>query len=206
MTWALLIGVPSTSRATPPDATQLVAHLKRTPPARTAYAEVRFSGLFDRPLILHGEMEYLGPGRLTKRVDAPYRERTSIADGQAISQRGEQPQRTLSLAQIPELETFLRGFSALLGGDAATLARDFTLQASGTQARWQLLLKPIDVRLARRIESIRVDGAQTEPLCFRTREADGDESVLLVGTLADATLPVRVSPQQVDALCRGIAR
>ena len=192
------------SHATPPDAAQLVARLKRDVPARTAYTEVRFSGMLDRPLILRGEMEYLGNGKLAKRVDAPYHEQTTVENGTATMQRGDKPGRSISLAQIPELESFLRGFSALLGGDVDTLARDFTLDATGGDARWQITLKPRDARLARRVESIRVDGAGNEPLCFRTHEADGDDSALLVGPLAAATLAPRVSTMQVDALCRGV--
>ncbi len=203
-----LMLAPATRAAAPEptSAAHIVAALKREVGASTAYSEVRFSGLLDRPLILRGEMQYLGPGRLAKRVDTPYHERTTVEDGSATLQRGERPVRRLELAQVPELDTFLRGFSALLGGDAAALSRDFTLRASGDAARWQLELTPRDARLARRIASIRVDGAGSEPSCFRTREADGDESVLLVGPLAATPLPVRVSPQRLDALCRGIER
>ncbi len=173
-------------------------------PARTRYTELRFSGLLDRPLVLHGELEYTGPGRLGKRVDAPYHETVTIADGTATVQRGDRAKRTFALGQAPELEGFLRGFSALLGGDSATLARDFVFSASGTPARWQLSLKPRDRRLERRISEIEVDGSGDMPRCFRTREADGDLAVLLVDTLADADLPPRPSPAQLDALCRGL--
>lgn len=174
-------------------------------PARTAYTEVRFSGMLDRPLILHGELEYLGPGKLGKRVDTPYKEQTTIADGSANVQRGDRAPRTFSLAQAPELEGFLRGFSALLGGDAQALQRDFELTASGNPAHWQLQLKPRDERLVRRISAIEVDGANDVPRCFRTHEADGDLDVLLVDALADAKLTTRPSPAQIDALCRGAA-
>lgn len=207
---SLLLSAPMLLRATPPDGAldpaQLVATLKRSVPARTAYVEVRYSGLLERPLILRGEMEYLGPGRLAKRVDAPYHEQTAIADGRASLRRGDKPERSLPLTQIPELDSFLRGFSALLGGDAAALARDFALTASGSSTRWQLLLKPRDARLARRVTSLRVDGSGSEPWCFRTEDADGDVGFLLVGPLAASTLSPRVSSMQVDALCRGIAR
>ena len=43
----------------------------------------------------------------------------TIADGEASVQRGDKPARKFSLSQAPELEGFLRGFAALLGGDAA---------------------------------------------------------------------------------------
>jgi hypothetical protein len=185
------------------DAATLVAGLKRIVPARTAYTEVRFSGLLDRPLILRGELEYLGPGKLGKRVDTPYREQVTVADGSATVKRGERAPRTFSLGQAPELDGFLRGFAALLGGDAAALARDFELGASGAVTNWQLSLKPRDRRLVQRISAIEVYGADNTPRCFRTHEADGDVSVLLVDTLAAAKLPSRPSQPQIDALCRG---
>ena len=186
------------------DAATLIASLRRAVPSRTAYTEIRFSGLLDRPLILHGELEYLGPAQLGKRVDSPYREHTTIANGEATVRRGERAPRTFSLSQAPELEGFLRGFAALLGGDAATLARDFELVVSGVAANWQIMLKPRDSRLARRISAIEVDGANRTPRCFRTRDADGDISILLVDTLAATHLPTRPSQPQIDALCRGI--
>jgi hypothetical protein len=208
----VLLLSPLPSRATPPDATPaaaldpatLVIALKRDVPARTAYTEVRFSGLLERPLILRGELEYLGPGQLGKRVDEPYREQTRVANGEASVQRGTRAARTFSLSQAPELEGFLRGFAALLGGDADMLARDFTLTASGNTANWRLSLKPRDARLARRVSAIEVDGSAVTPRCFRTLEADGDLGVLLVDTLASAKLPARPSQPQVEALCRGV--
>ena len=205
MIW-LALPCPAAPRETAPpapDAKALVASLARVAPARTAYTEVRFSSLLERPLILRGELEYLGPGKLGKRVDTPYREQTRIADGEAIVQRGERAPRTFSLGQAPELEGFLRGFAALLGGDADALARDFDLSSSITANGWQLRLKPRDSRLARRILAIEVDGAGNAPRCFLTRDADGDVSVLLVDALAGVKLPARPSQAQIDALCRG---
>jgi hypothetical protein len=187
------------------DAHALVASLKRAAPAKTPFAEVRFSGLLDRPLILRGELEYDGPGKLARRVESPYREAMTIADGQASVQRGDKPARTFSLTQAPELEGFLRGFAALLGGDADTLARDFTISASGNQKAWQLKLVPRDDRLAKRMTSIEVDGAGDAARCFHTNEADGDVNVLLVESLATAKIPVRPTPPMIDALCRGIS-
>lgn len=191
------------SPESPIDAQAIVAGLERAPPARTAFTEVRYSGLLERPLILHGELEYLGPGRLGRRVDQPYQEQTTIADGSATVRRGERAPRTFSLGQAPELEGFLRGFSALLGGDADGLRRDFTLSASGDAANWRLQLKPRDSRLARRVRAIDVDGAHGTPRCFRTQEGDDDLVILLVDTLAATPLGARPGRSELDALCRG---
>lgn len=199
-----LAAPPENTAAVDTAAAARVATLKRPTPARTAYTEVRFSGLLDRPLILRGELEYLGPGQLGKRVDSPYREQTTVADGEAQVQRSDGEPRRFSLSQAPELEGFLRGFAALLGGDAEALQRDFALTSSGTDAHWRLTLKPRDARLARRITGIDVDGTGSTPRCFRTRDADGDVGVLLVDTLAQVKIPTRPSQPQIDALCRGI--
>lgn len=185
------------------DAGQLVAALKRDAPARTAYTEVKFSNLFERPLILRGELEYLGPGRLGKRVDSPYQEQTTIANGQASVQRGEAQPRHFDLSRAPGLDGFLRGFAALLGGDAAALRQDFTLSTDGDTAHWRLTLKPRDRGMARRVKAIEVDGSGNAARCFRTREADDDTSVLLVGALAESKLPSRPTPGAIAMLCRG---
>jgi hypothetical protein len=196
------VAAPAESGA---DAQAIVAGLRRDVPARTAFSEVRFSSLLERPLILHGELEYRGPGKLSRNVKSPYVEHMTIDDGQASVQRGDRPARTFSLSQAPELEGFLRGFAALLGGDAAALAREFTLTAGGDANAWHLKLTPRDDRLARRITALEVDGAGKSARCFHTLEADGDVNVLLVESLADAKLPNRPTPPMIDALCRGIA-
>jgi hypothetical protein len=194
---------PFTSASAQVDPVALVAGLERPLPARTAYTEVRFQQMLERPLVVRGELEYLGPGRLGKRVDAPYREVTTIADGQVKVQRGERKPRGIALGQIPELEGFLRGFSALLGGDAVTLARDFELATTGSDARWRLTLVPKDARLKRRIAAIEVDGAAKAARCFTVRDADGDSSVMLVEALAATELPKPLTAHNLDIVCRG---
>ncbi|MGH7747250.1 MAG: LolA-related protein, partial [Candidatus Dormibacteria bacterium] len=189
--------------AAEPDAAALVAGLRQAAPARTAYTEVRFSSLLDRPLVLRGELTYPGPGRLGKRVDTPYREDTTIADGEVTVVRGARKPRHFSLSQAPELEGFLHGFLALLGGDANALAAKFTIAASGDATRWQLTLIPRDARLRRPVATIEVDGSGSHARCFVTREAGDDANVLLVGDLAAAKLLKPLTPASLATLCRG---
>jgi hypothetical protein len=202
---------PNPSRAAPeeapaaaPSAQALIAGLKRVAPARTRFSEVRFSSLLERPLVVHGELEYDGPGKLSRSVDAPYVEHMTIENDEASVQRGDRPVRKFPLSQAPELEGFLRGFAALLGGDVELLQHDFALLASGTQSAWHLKLTPRDERLAKRVTALEVDGTGTSARCFRTIEADGDVNVMLVESLAEAKLPTRPTPPMVDALCRGV--
>src|SRR5690606_21870903 len=111
--------LPMAASAAPPDApdaARIVASLRRELPARTPFVEVRWSSLLDRPLVLRGELEYAGPGHLSRRVDAPYREEMTVAGGEASVQRGDREARTFPLGQAPEREGFLRGFQWLRGG------------------------------------------------------------------------------------------
>jgi hypothetical protein len=201
----LLITLGSLAGAAEPDAVQLVSALKRELPARTPYTEVRFAAMLDRPLVVRGELEYLGPGKLGKRVDTPYKETTTIAGGQVSVRRGEGTPRQISLGQIPELEGFLRGFSALLGGDAAALARDFELETRGDATRWHLTLTPKDARLKRRVAAIEVDGAAAGARCFAIVDADGDANIMLVEAMATVDLPKPLTRHNVEVTCRNAA-
>lgn len=170
-------------------------------PADTAYAEVRFVRMLKRPLVLRGELHYGGPGQLGKRVDAPYRETTTIAGDDVRVQREGKGERTFSLERAPALGVLLSGFSALLGGDAQALHRDFAVQATRRGEDWRLVLTPRSPSLAQQLAAMIVDGRGGEPRCFSLREADGDASTMLLGDLARADLGAAPTPEAVGQLC-----
>ena len=199
----LCLIMPSLVNAADINAQDLISGLKRKLPARTAYTEVRFSHMYDRALVARGELEYLGPGQLGKRVDSPYTETTTILDGEVTLQRGQRKPRHISLDRVPELEGFLRGFSALLGGDVAAVERDFELTSSGNMAQWRLRLAPRDPRLKKRIDAIEVDGSADTARCFSIIDADDDASILMVEGLAAAKLPEPLNRRSVESACRG---
>ena len=179
----------------------MIARLARPAPASTAYTEVRFVHLLRKPLVLHGQLDYQGPGRLGKRVDAPYRETTAIADGAADVVREGRAPRHFDLQRAPELKALLTGFSALLGGDAATLQQLYTITFMDNNAVWTLTLTPRAPDLARHLHALTVAGNANEPRCFTLQQADGDSSTMLLGALATAVLPQPPTPGAVAALC-----
>ena len=158
--------------------------------------------LLKKPLLLRGELDYGGADKLGKRVEQPYRETTTIAGGSVDVQREGRPQRHFSLDRAPELQALLVGFSALLGGDAATLKKFYTISLVDNAANWTLTLSPVAPALARHLQSIVVDGAGTEPRCFSLHEADGDASVMLLGTLAATPLADPPTLPALDAICQ----
>jgi len=159
--------------------------------------------LLREPLVLHGELEYGGHDRLGKRVEAPFREITTIGNGVVRVEREGRAAREISLDRVPALAALLGGFSALLGGDAATLASRYVLGVKLGADTWTLTLRPRDAELARHLREIVVDGRDREPACFALEETSGDASVLLLGELAAVPLahPTRA---QLTVLCRRV--
>jgi hypothetical protein len=184
-----------------PDGAQLIAGLARSPPATIAFAEARFSSLLREPLIVSGELGYGGPGAFERRVTQPYRETTAIrGDSVSVEREGERP-RTFALQRAPELKGFVTAFSALLAGDAAALARVFTVSASGGDAAWRLELTPIDARARRRLRAIVINGSGAEPKCFATLDTQGGGSVMLVDATAEVSISADASLDGLLAQC-----
>jgi len=184
--------------AAAPDAGALIAGLARPAPASVTFTEVRFSSLLREPLIVSGELGYLGAGGLERRVTAPYRETTVIrGDAVRIERDGEAP-RSFALKRAPELKSFLSAFTALLAGDAAALARDFTVTASGEQDRWSLELTPNEEHARRRLRAIVINGSGAEPRCLATFDVREGGSVLLFGV--GATEPLVAADVSLDGL------
>ena len=199
----LLLGAnPPAPPAAAPDPASLVARLARPAPADTAYTEVRFVGMLKQPLVLHGELHYGGADKLGKRVDAPYREITTIADGSVEVQRADKPLQRFSLDRAPELQTLLAAFGALLGGDAATLAKHYQIEAIEAGADFSLKLTARAARAGKLNHVVvSVDGSANEPHCFSLYQPDGDASIMLLGPLAGATLPDPPARSVLEKLC-----
>ncbi len=181
----------------------LIAALGQPAPAHTAFAEARFLQVLDRPLVVSGELSWLGGDRLQRRVDRPQQETATIADGEVTQQRAGKSPRHFSLKRAPQLQVLLDSFVALLSGDAARLQQAFEIRQGGDPAGlWTLTLVPRDARVAKTVASIRIDGYAKESRCMHMQEADGDLAVDLLGPLA-AQMPAEPTREALQALCRG---
>ena len=181
----------------------LVSSLGRPAPARTPFAEARFMKMLDKPLVVSGQLAWLGDDRLERTVEHPNREVSTIADGEVTQQREGRSPRSFSLKRAPQLQMLLDSFVALLGGDAARLEQAFTVQHSTNDTkRWTLTLTPRDAKLAHTVSRIEIDGSGNEPRCMRMQEVDGDLSIDLLGELA-AKMPAAPTKEALVALCQG---
>ena len=158
------------------------------------------------PLTLHGQLDYGGDDKLGKRVDSPYRETTTIADGKATIDREGRGAKTFGLDRAPDLQGLLASFSALLSGDAATMNRYYAIDETADETHWTLTLHPRSDALAKHLKSVVIDGTAKEPRCFTMTQADGDASIMLLGDLATTPLPAPITRESLTSLCRHTAQ
>lgn len=157
--------------------------------------------VLDAPLVVSGELAWLGGDKLERRVDAPRAERFTIADGEVTQERAGRRPRSFSLRHAPQLQGLLDSFVALLSGDPSRLAQSFQIDQTGTPAAsWSLTLVPRDARVAKTVASIRIDGHGDEPRCMVMQEADGDVAIDLLGHLA-TQMPAAPTREALGALC-----
>jgi Outer membrane lipoprotein carrier protein LolA-like len=183
--WFTLSSSAAIANQPGPDVDSLLAALAREPPQSIAFTEIHSSALLDRELIVHGTLEYSGPGKLSRIITAPYEERIDI-DGDSVRiHRADRPERRFSLKRAPELGGLLAGFAALLGGDRAAVEREFELTLANGTAGWQLTLTPRSARARSRVMGIVVHGTGDAPACIVTLTKDsGAATELLLGAAA----------------------
>lgn len=186
-----------------PDVDQVFASLARPAPATTPFVEARFSRLLERPIVVQGQLEYLGKDQLARTVTSPFQERTEIKGETVVVAREGRKPRQFSLRRAPELRSMLGAFSAVLGGERAALERDFALASSGTAESWTFVLTPRSKGIARFVRDILIRGGTSEPRCLVVTEPDGDASVMLVGPAAATKLPDSPDRAQLDRICAG---
>jgi hypothetical protein len=197
-----LLAVATASAA--PDARVLVEGLEREAPSSIVFTETRFSKLLRRPLVVSGELAYLGAGNLERRVTSPHRETTTIRGNTVRIEREGQDARSFSLERVPELEDFLLAFGALLAGDSASLERTFAIDADGDEAGdWMLELTPLEARARRRLIAIKIYGRGDQLRCLATSATNETSSVTLLGDHSPAGSAAASSFDDLIAHCRG---
>jgi hypothetical protein len=200
---ALLLLLPAAAWCAAPELEALLARLARPAPSSTRFLEAHFSALLAQPLVVSGELEYLGPGKLARTVESPYHEGSQIAGDTATVERPGEPPRHFSLDRAPQMQALVASFAGLLSGNYAALERNFTLDLHGDASHWLLGLVPRNGQVRQSIRSITVKGSGSQPLCITTYQANDDTTVLLVGRAAQAHLPRAPDRAWFDARCEG---
>ena len=195
--------LPAAAWCQAPQLDDLLKQLTREPPATTPFVEAHFSRLLSRPLIVSGELAYLGPDALGRTVQAPYREHTEIhGETVTVEREGDKP-RKFSLQRAPELRSLLSSFSSLLGGNRAGLEQQFDIDLKGDQKQWTLTLTPRNARVRERVHAIVVDGGGAEPRCLTTTQPNDNTTITLLGPTAQKPLPPMPDRAWLEEQCHG---
>lgn len=144
------------------------------------FTEVHKLAILDRPLESSGELLYDAPDRLEKRTLHPKPETLLLEHGVLTARRGPRTW-VMSLHDFPQVVPYVESIRATLAGDAGALERFFTLDFSGTTARWSLTLTPSDATVARTVKEIRIEGERDAIHTVRITQTDGDTSVMTIG-------------------------
>jgi hypothetical protein len=164
---------------------ELMRSLAATGESSAAFVETRSSDALSAPLVARGELRYVPPGRLERRVSAPAEERYVVDGDRVTIERRGAPPRTVALAAQPVLGAFLESIRATLRGDLAALQRHYRVEMRGDAAAdWTLVLLPADPALAELVTVIRISGRRGRLAAMEVVEAGGDRVATRFGEAA----------------------
>ncbi len=145
----------------------------------------------ERPIVSRGRFAYSARRGLLWLIEEPVESRLVI-DAEGVHQDGEPVRGSGAFEAIRPL------FESLFSGDLAPLERDFLVTREDADEGWRLALSPRDGRLARALEGITIEGADT-PRRLVIEASDGSRTEL---EFTDVRHPERLDEALIQAFDR----
>lgn len=151
--------------------------LRSDPVHSVPFEEVRESRWLEQPQISRGTM-ILDSGRIEKRVIVPRAATWRILEDRVvwIGVEGAKS-RELLFSAAPALGVLAGALRRVVAGELTALESDFQIDLSGDERRWTMRLRPRDPAVARVLESIDLQGAESRLLTIVVLERPGDRTV-----------------------------
>jgi hypothetical protein len=143
------------------------------------FSEVRYLSVLSEPLRSSGVLIYDAPDHLEQRILRP-RAETVVLDHGVLTMQSGKRERSVVLAQQPQIAPLVDSIRALLAGDRATLEQHFTLQLSGSLEHWTLRLTPRAAALRSSVREIDMSGERDAIREVQLQARNGDRSVMLI--------------------------
>jgi hypothetical protein len=180
---AMLLGLllAGNARATVDDLDRVMGLLAQRAHGHVSFVEEDHLAVLDRPVRSSGELLYDRPDRLEKRTLVPHPTSLILEHGSVTVQAGGR-KHVLPLRDYPQLAPFVESLRATLAGDRHALEQVFEVTFEGSLDRWTLTLVPLDAKLQGVIQQIRIEGARDELQLLSISQADGDDSVMTIGS------------------------
>ena len=165
------------------DLMQLLAQQKS---GKASFAEKKYIGILDKPLESSGELSFEAPGRLEKRTLKP-RPETMLLDGDnlTVTLYDKRP-LNLRLQDHPEVVAVVESIRGTLSGDKAALEKNYTVDFSGSQGKWQLTLTPVQKVVAKVVRQIHIGGADANIKTITFDQTDGDRIEMTISKVVVA--------------------
>jgi hypothetical protein len=158
---------------------ELMGALANNTHGAATFTEMKYLSILDEPVESSGELLFVPPDRLEKHTLKPRIEALALK-GEVLTVEGPLQNHGLSLKDYPEVGGMIEGIRATLAGDRRALERLYRLDLEGGNDRWTLVLTPLDTRLNRLIDRIRMEGTGGELRKVEIWQADGDHSVMSI--------------------------
>ena len=158
---------------------ELMGALANNTHGAATFTEMKYLSILDEPVESSGELLFVPPDRLEKHTLKP-RIEALVLKGEVLTVEGPLQNHGLSLKDYPEVGGMIEGIRATLAGDRRALERLYRLGLEGGSDRWTLVLTPLDTRLVRLIDRIRMEGTGGELRKVEIWQAEGDHSVMSI--------------------------
>lgn len=175
--FCMLMMLPFMANAEQWELPQLMEAMAQVPAHQGQFTEKKTLALLKTPLESSGTLDYRRPAFVEKHVISPQDE-TLTVNGDELSWQTAQQKRKLNLRNNLPVWAFVEAIRATLAGDLKTLQRFYEVRLEGTQARWKLSLTPSDDAMRRRVQSIKIEGADNRMTLVDVLEVGGDRSVM----------------------------
>jgi hypothetical protein len=160
---------------------EVMGSLAQRQHGHVTFVEEHFLRVLDRPVESSGELLYDAPDRLEKRTLKPKPESLVLEHGVITARRGHRTY-VLNLSDYPQIVPLIDSIRATLAGDRAALEHLFKVNFEGDLENWKLRLTPSDATVAKSVQEIRIEGARDAIHSVEIKNADGDRSLLTIGS------------------------
>lgn len=172
--------------AAPFSVAQLMDTLAKNPQGSATFTEKQYISILDQPVESSGELLFVAPSRLEKRILKP-RPESMVLEGDTLTVSRGRRKHVLQLKDYPEVAGMIESIRATLAGDRKALERVYHLSLEGGSARWTLVLIPLDPKVGAVVARIRMEGVDDSVRSVEILQPDGDRSVMRIVKTAPKT-------------------
>jgi outer membrane lipoprotein-sorting protein len=158
----------------------LMHSLAQKKSGKASFVEKKYMAILDKPLESSGELSFEAPDRLEKRTLKPHPE-VMLLDGDklTVTLHDKRP-LYLRLQDHPEVAALVDSIRGTLSGDQVALEKNYTIEFTGTQNKWQMTLTPVQKAVTKVVSQIRIGGADANLKTITFDQTDGDRSEMMI--------------------------